>query len=105
MDRAGSWASTLRYSEKEKRFYLANGLFQRYRPSDDVSTVTELVWGRDDVLTGVAFGDVSPLVEIDVYISRSVSFLVGSMFGLTIYGIRTYGQIPSFLTILVLTKT
>ncbi|KAH6657776.1 glycosyl hydrolase [Truncatella angustata] len=32
---AGSWASTLRYREKEKRFYLANGVFQRYRPGSD----------------------------------------------------------------------
>lgn len=33
---AGSWASTLRYRQEEKRFYLFNGLFQRYRPSTDV---------------------------------------------------------------------
>jgi beta-xylosidase len=32
---AGSWASTLRYRRDEKRFYLANGLFHRYRPSSD----------------------------------------------------------------------
>ncbi|KAF4820030.1 Non-reducing end alpha-L-arabinofuranosidase BoGH43B [Colletotrichum siamense] len=32
---AGSWASTLRYRPKEKRWYLANGLFQRYRPTSD----------------------------------------------------------------------
>ncbi|RSM10861.1 hypothetical protein CEP52_003367 [Fusarium oligoseptatum] len=32
---AGSWASTLRYRPDEKRWYLANGLFQRYRPTSD----------------------------------------------------------------------
>ncbi|KAJ4393154.1 hypothetical protein N0V93_002361 [Gnomoniopsis smithogilvyi] len=32
---AGSWASTLRYRVDEKRWYLANCLFQRYRPSSD----------------------------------------------------------------------
>jgi beta-xylosidase len=32
---AGSWASTLRYRPDEKRFYLANGLFHRYRPTSD----------------------------------------------------------------------
>ncbi|KAL1850428.1 hypothetical protein VTK73DRAFT_9682 [Phialemonium thermophilum] len=32
---AGSWASTLRYRSREKRWYLANGLFQRYRPLSD----------------------------------------------------------------------
>ncbi|KAK6065159.1 beta-xylosidase [Seiridium cupressi] len=32
---AGSWASTLRYNEREERFYLANGVFQRYRPASD----------------------------------------------------------------------
>ncbi|KZL70308.1 glycosyl hydrolase [Colletotrichum tofieldiae] len=32
---AGSWASTLRYRPQEKRWYLANGLFQRYRPTND----------------------------------------------------------------------
>ncbi|KAJ9133012.1 Non-reducing end alpha-L-arabinofuranosidase BoGH43B [Pleurostoma richardsiae] len=31
----GSWASTLRYRPAEKRWYLANGLFQRYRPATD----------------------------------------------------------------------
>lgn len=33
---AGSWASTLRYRRDEKRWYLANGVFQRYRPKSDV---------------------------------------------------------------------
>lgn len=33
---AGSWASTLRYRAGEKRWYLANCLFQRYRPATDV---------------------------------------------------------------------
>ncbi|KAI1132767.1 glycoside hydrolase family 43 protein [Nemania abortiva] len=32
---AGSWASTLRYRPQEKRWYLANGVFQRYRPGSD----------------------------------------------------------------------
>ncbi|KAI1282832.1 glycoside hydrolase family 43 protein [Xylaria sp. FL0933] len=32
---AGSWASTLRYRPREKRWYLANGVFQRYRPGSD----------------------------------------------------------------------
>ncbi|CAH0053697.1 unnamed protein product [Clonostachys solani] len=32
---AGSWASTLRYRASEKRWYLTNGVFQRYRPVVD----------------------------------------------------------------------
>ncbi|KAI1187629.1 glycoside hydrolase family 43 protein [Nemania serpens] len=32
---AGSWASTLRYRPQEKRWYLATGVFQRYRPGSD----------------------------------------------------------------------
>ncbi|KIL94375.1 hypothetical protein FAVG1_02938 [Fusarium avenaceum] len=32
---AGSWASTLRYRPEEKRWYLTNGLFHRYRPTID----------------------------------------------------------------------
>ncbi len=32
---AGSWASTLRYRPSEKRWYLSNGVFQRYRPASD----------------------------------------------------------------------
>ncbi|KAI9163834.1 Non-reducing end alpha-L-arabinofuranosidase BoGH43B [Paramyrothecium foliicola] len=32
---AGSWASTLRYRPQEKRWYLTNGWFSRYRPVDD----------------------------------------------------------------------
>ncbi|WKT41539.1 Glycoside hydrolase, family 43 [Fusarium oxysporum f. sp. vasinfectum] len=32
---AGSWASTLRYRPEEKRWYLANGVFHRYRPTVD----------------------------------------------------------------------
>ncbi|KAH6886378.1 glycosyl hydrolase [Thelonectria olida] len=32
---AGSWASTLRYRPDKKRWYLANGVFQRYRPTSD----------------------------------------------------------------------
>lgn len=32
---AGSWASTLRYRPQEKRWYLTNGVFHRYRPVDD----------------------------------------------------------------------
>ncbi|KAI0434976.1 glycoside hydrolase family 43 protein [Xylaria sp. FL1042] len=32
---AGSWASTLRYRPQEKRWYLATGVFQRYRPESD----------------------------------------------------------------------
>jgi beta-xylosidase len=32
---AGSWASTLRYRPREKRWYLTNGIFQRYRPVAD----------------------------------------------------------------------
>lgn len=33
---AGSWASTLRYRAGERRWYLTNCLFQRYRPASDV---------------------------------------------------------------------
>jgi beta-xylosidase len=36
---AGSWASTLRYRPDEKRFYLANGVFHRYRPASDVRNI------------------------------------------------------------------
>ncbi|KAI0160635.1 glycoside hydrolase family 43 protein [Xylariaceae sp. FL1272] len=32
---AGSWASTLRYRPLQKRWFLANGVFQRYRPGSD----------------------------------------------------------------------
>ncbi|CAJ2500586.1 Uu.00g034390.m01.CDS01 [Anthostomella pinea] len=32
---AGSWASTLRYRPGERRWYLATGVFQRYRPGSD----------------------------------------------------------------------
>ncbi|CRK18282.1 hypothetical protein BN1708_012318 [Verticillium longisporum] len=32
---AGSWASTLRYRPRERRWYLANGVFHRYRPAVD----------------------------------------------------------------------
>ncbi|KAJ4307729.1 hypothetical protein N0V94_009634, partial [Neodidymelliopsis sp. IMI 364377] len=32
---AGSWASTLRYRTSEKRWYLFNGVYHRYRPSSD----------------------------------------------------------------------
>lgn len=35
---AGSWASTLRYRPQEKRWYLANAVYHRYRPQTDVST-------------------------------------------------------------------
>lgn len=41
---AGSWASTLRYREGEKRWYLANGLFQRYRPASDVCDCDTGYW-------------------------------------------------------------
>lgn len=54
---AGSWASTLRYREAEKRWYLANGLFQRYRPASDVCDVI-----RDDG-EGIALGVASGLVK------------------------------------------
>lgn len=42
---AGSWASTLRYRADEKRWYLANALFQRYRPASDVCDAL-LISGR-----------------------------------------------------------
>ncbi|KAM0205801.1 hypothetical protein ACHAPA_009189 [Fusarium lateritium] len=32
---AGSWASTLRYRPEEKRWYLTNGVYHRYRPTVD----------------------------------------------------------------------
>ncbi|KAI1338290.1 glycosyl hydrolase [Xylariaceae sp. FL0016] len=32
---AGSWAATLRYRERERRWYLATGVFQRYKPQED----------------------------------------------------------------------
>lgn len=42
---AGSWASTLRYRAGEKRWYLANCLFQRYRPATDVSDALTILRG------------------------------------------------------------
>lgn len=42
---AGSWASTLRYRAGEKRWYLANCLFQRYRPATDVSDALTVLGG------------------------------------------------------------
>jgi beta-xylosidase len=42
---AGSWASTLRYRPDEKRWYLANGVFHRYRPTIDVSLPVDRLSG------------------------------------------------------------
>ncbi|KAF4466299.1 xylosidase arabinosidase [Fusarium albosuccineum] len=44
---AGSWASTPRYRPQEKRWYLANGVFQRYRPTSDVRYSTPCRLGRE----------------------------------------------------------
>ncbi|KAF4996497.1 hypothetical protein FDECE_12413 [Fusarium decemcellulare] len=41
---AGSWASTLRYRPQEKRWYLANGVFQRYRPTSDAD-----IWAKERI--------------------------------------------------------
>lgn len=46
---AGSWASTLRYRADEKRWYLANCLFQRYRPASDVCHTLGLGLGMASV--------------------------------------------------------
>lgn len=55
---AGSWASTLRYRGDEKRFYLANGLFHRYRPADDERIFPRgfYVW-TDNIWDGNAWSD------------------------------------------------
>jgi beta-xylosidase len=55
---AGSWASTLRYRADEKRFYLANGLFHRYRPTSDERIFPRgfYVW-TDDIWDENAWSD------------------------------------------------
>lgn len=79
---AGSWASTLRYRPQEKRWYLANGLFQRYRPTSDVSK--DHAYDFETIL---------------IRTHRSASFLGDSMSGPITSGMRTPGQIPCTLTI------
>jgi beta-xylosidase len=46
---AGSWASTLRYRADQKRWYLFNGVFQRYRPGSDERIFPRgfYVWAED----------------------------------------------------------
>ncbi|KAI1325738.1 glycoside hydrolase family 43 protein [Xylariaceae sp. FL0255] len=51
---AGSWASSLRYRDREKRWYLGTGVFQRYRPSSDERifpqgfyVYTDNIWSDD----------------------------------------------------------
>ncbi|GKT65148.1 glycosyl hydrolase [Colletotrichum tofieldiae] len=77
---AGSWASTLRYRPQEKRWYLANGLFQRYRPTND------LFWDDDGKVylsTTVRMGTRTPglklkdfaihISEIDITTGRTIT--------------------------------
>lgn len=87
---AGSWASTLRYRAGEKRWYLANCLFQRYRPATDVSD------------GAVHCGKI---VAHSSLLYRSASSLEVSMSSQTISGMTTPGLIPFILTTLALIKT
>lgn len=55
---AGSWASTLRYRPDEKRWYLFNGVYHRYRPSSDERIFPRgfYVW-TDDIDTDGSWSD------------------------------------------------
>lgn len=55
---AGSWASTLRYRPREKRWYLTNGVYQRYRPSADERIFPRgfYVW-TDDIFNDAAWSE------------------------------------------------
>ncbi|KAF3036591.1 hypothetical protein E8E12_007415 [Didymella heteroderae] len=55
---AGSWASTLRYRQDEKRWYLFNGVFHRYRPSSDERIFPRgfYVW-TDDIDNDLSWSD------------------------------------------------
>ncbi|KAH6854049.1 glycosyl hydrolase [Chaetomium sp. MPI-CAGE-AT-0009] len=55
---AGSWASTLRYRPREKRWYLTNGVFQRYRPAADERIFPRgfYVW-TDDIFNDAAWSE------------------------------------------------
>lgn len=55
---AGSWASTLRYRQDEKRWYLFNGVYHRYRPSSDERIFPRgfYVW-TDDIDTDGSWSD------------------------------------------------
>lgn len=55
---AGSWASTLRYRKDEKRWYLFNGVYHRYRPSSDERIFPRgfYVW-TDDIDTDGSWSD------------------------------------------------
>ncbi|KAF2625750.1 glycoside hydrolase family 43 protein [Macroventuria anomochaeta] len=55
---AGSWASTLRYRQDEKRWYLFNGVYHRYRPSSDERIFPRgfYVW-TDDIDTNGSWSD------------------------------------------------
>ncbi|KAF2000145.1 glycoside hydrolase family 43 protein [Amniculicola lignicola CBS 123094] len=55
---AGSWASTLRYRPQEKRWYLTNGLFQRYRLTADERIFPRgfYVW-TDDIFEETTWSD------------------------------------------------
>ncbi|KKY29408.1 putative glycosyl hydrolase [Diaporthe ampelina] len=61
---ADSWASTLRYRPDEGRWYLANCLFQRYRPASDQRifprgfyVFTDNIWDDNAWSDPVYFGD------------------------------------------------
>lgn len=88
---AGSWASTFRYHAGEKRWYLSNCLFQRYRPATDVS----------DPLSALGAAHVGSLYVI----SRNASSPGDFMCTQTTSGMTIPGLIPSTLTTLALTKT
>ncbi|KAH6617415.1 glycosyl hydrolase [Chaetomium tenue] len=55
---AGSWASTLRYRPQEKRWYLTNGVYHRYRPTADERIFPRgfYVW-TDDIFNDAAWSE------------------------------------------------
>ena len=87
---AGSWASTLRYRPDIKRWYLANGVFQRYRPTVDVGYKK-----RFDADSNFCWANMA---------SRNAFSPGDSTCGLTTSGMMTPGLTLCILTILDLTK-
>ncbi|ETS81986.1 hypothetical protein PFICI_06988 [Pestalotiopsis fici W106-1] len=75
---AGSWASTLRYREDEKRFYLATGVFQRYRPAADERIFprgfyiwTDNIWDSDSWSDPIYFDN--PGFDQDLFWNETTS--------------------------------
>lgn len=96
---AGSWASTLRYREDEKRWYLANCLFQRYRPASDVCYECLVEQRFEPVVLHLR---VEGSLRIVYY--RNEFSLVDFMYTRTIFGMRRPGRTLSTLITQDLTK-